>query len=158
MACSVARTLGIVGDAWSMLVLRDIFRGQRRFDELQADLGIATNVLTGRLKRLVDAGVLEKRAYQDRPQRFEYHLTAMGRDLHPVIVALMQFGDTHLADASGPPRVLVHETCAHATTVAHVCAHCGEGVSAANARYVPAREVRSEVARLRRSGRSARLE
>ena len=88
--CSVARALEAIGDRWTMLVIRDAFVGVRRFDEFQERLGIARNVLTDRLSRLVDEGILEKREYQQRPQRFEYRLTAKGVDLFPVLVSLMK--------------------------------------------------------------------
>src|SRR5437588_10055882 len=103
MRCSVARTLGLVGEWWTLLVLRDSFRGVRRFDDFQRNLGIARNVLADRLATLVEAGILERRRYQERPERFEYRLTDKGRDLYPVIVTLMQWGDRWAADPSGPP-------------------------------------------------------
>src|SRR4051812_25620460 len=93
--CSVARALEVVGERWTLLILRDAFLGVRRFDDFQADLGIARNVLTDRLGRLVNAGVLEKRAYSERPPRFEYRLTDKGRDLWPVVHALARWGDKH---------------------------------------------------------------
>jgi DNA-binding HxlR family transcriptional regulator len=104
--CSVARALEVVGERWTILILRDAFLGVRRFDDFQRSLRIARNVLTTRLQRLVQAGVLERRLYGERPERFEYRLTAMGLDLWPALVALMQFGDRHLAgrDGRGPRR------------------------------------------------------
>ena len=93
MACSVARPLGVVGERWTLLILRDAFNGVRRFEDFQESLGIARNILTDRLQTLVAQGVLEKRRYQEHPERFEYRLTAKGRDLFPVLVALMQCGD-----------------------------------------------------------------
>src|SRR5688572_27688829 len=107
MSCSVAQCLQVIGDWWTMLVVRDVFLGVRRFDEFQARLGIARNVLAQRLKKLVDAGVLERRAYQDRPARYEYALTDKGRDLWPVLTALRQWGDQHAAP-DGPPVKVVH--------------------------------------------------
>jgi DNA-binding HxlR family transcriptional regulator len=150
-SCSIARTLDIVGDWWTLLVLRDVFRGLHRFDELKGSLGIATNVLTLRLKRLTGAGILERRAYQDRPPRFEYEVTEKGRDLYPVLIALLQWGDRHLRGAEAPPRVLIHDTCAKATQPEFVCPHCRTEVSARNARAVPRAEVRRTLERLRRS-------
>jgi DNA-binding HxlR family transcriptional regulator len=128
MPCSIARSLDVIGEGWTILVLRDVFRGIRRFDELQRDLGIATNVLTARLKRLVDEGLLERRRYEQRPPRYEYHLTAKGRDLYPVLIGLVNWGDKYLAGASGPPRVMVHEACGKATSPVLVCSECGETV------------------------------
>lgn len=107
MNCSVAAALGVVGERWSLLVVREAFLGARRFEQLQANLGIARNVLTARLRALVDAGVLEPQPYQDRPPRFEYRLTEKGRALYPVIVALMAWGDRWASGRKGPPAVLV---------------------------------------------------
>jgi DNA-binding HxlR family transcriptional regulator len=138
MPCSIARSLDVIGEGWTILVLRDVFRGVRRFDELQRDLGIATNVLTARLKRLVDEGLLERRRYEQRPPRYEYHLTAKGRDLYPVLIALITWGDKHLAGPSGPPRVLVHEACGKPTAPILVCSECGERVGPGDTRlYSP---------------------
>ncbi len=105
--CSVARAVDILGDWWTPLVLRDAFYGLRRFDDLQASLGIGRNVLAERLRRLVDEGILERKMYERHPPRFEYRLTEMGRDLSGVICALMRWGDDWLADKKGPPVELV---------------------------------------------------
>jgi DNA-binding HxlR family transcriptional regulator len=126
--CSIAGTLEIIGDRWSILILRDAFRGVRRFEEIQQDLGIARNVLTDRLAKLVANGVLEKRQYQDRPPRFEYRLTAKGIDLSPALVALMRWGDKHLAGDHGP-TVLVHETCGHPLDQTFICWECDTTVA-----------------------------
>ena len=91
--CPIARSIDVVGEWWTILILRDAFRGMRRFDEFQASLGIARNLLSRRLKRLVDAGVLEKRPYSTRPLRHEYRLTEKGRELHPVLMVLMDWGN-----------------------------------------------------------------
>ena len=94
--CSIARTLEIVGERWTLLIVRDAFRGIRRFDDFQANLGVSRNVLTERLARLVEAGVLERVRYQERPERFEYVLTAKGRELRLALAALRQWGDKHV--------------------------------------------------------------
>src|SRR5438309_10460233 len=93
--CPVAASLEVVGERWSLLILRDVFLGINRFEDLQRRLGIARNVLQARLARLTEEGVLSRVLYQERPQRFEYRLTAKGRDLWPVIVALLQWGTEH---------------------------------------------------------------
>ena len=124
--CSVARTLEAVGERWTLLVIRDAFCGLQRFDEFQASTGIARNVLTSRLERLVDHGILEKRSYQDRPPRYEYLLTDKGRDLWPVIFALMQWGDQHDPLAAGPPTLVVHRGCGGNVGQGAVCDRCGE--------------------------------
>src|ERR1700685_3641701 len=109
--CSIAAALEVVGERWSLLIVRDVMFGLRRFDAMQADLGIARNVLHTRLTRLLDHGVLEKRPYQERPARYEYRLTEKGLDLWPTIVALMQWGDRHASPPGGPPVLLEHRGC-----------------------------------------------
>lgn len=152
-SCSIARTLDVVGDWWTLLVLRDVFLGLRRFDEIRANLGIATNVLTLRLKRLTDAGILERRAYQEHPPRFEYTPTEKGRDLYAVLVVLLQFGDRHLRGSEPPPRVLIHDVCGKASEPALVCPHCRTEVTARNARTVPRRELPRALEAARKRGR-----
>ncbi len=122
--CSIARTLEIVGERWTLLVLRECFLGTRRFDDFQKQLGIARNVLQARLERLVDEGVLERRRYQERPPRYEYRLTEAGRDLLPVLIALMAWGDRHRAPG-GPPTLILHEGCGGTVNAALVCEQCG---------------------------------
>jgi DNA-binding HxlR family transcriptional regulator len=128
--CSIQRSLDILGDRWTILIMRDAFRGIRRFDEFRRDLDIARPVLTDRLHRLVDAGVLAKRLYCERPPRFEYRLTEMGAALSPTLVALMRWGDDWLSD-DGPPTVLVHDTCGQPLDQTFVCWHCDETFSPA---------------------------
>jgi DNA-binding HxlR family transcriptional regulator len=102
--CSVARALEVVGERWTLLIVRDVLLGPRRFDELQKSLGIARNVLTDRLNRMVEDGVLEKVRYSERPERFEYQLTAKGQDLNIALAGLRQWGDKYLSDK--PPQLL----------------------------------------------------
>jgi DNA-binding HxlR family transcriptional regulator len=102
--CSIARALEIVGERWTLLIIRDVVHGIHRFDELQESLGVARNVLTDRLNRLVDEGVLERVPYRERPTRHEYRLTAKGRDLNLALSGLRQWGDKYLNDK--PPRLL----------------------------------------------------
>jgi len=126
MNCSVARTLEVIGDRWTILILRDAFYGVRRFDDLRRRLGVARNILAERLNKLVAHGVLERRLYQDRPARYEYRLTAKGRDLLPVLLTLTRWGDRWEADASGPPATFTHTTCGRETTPTLTCSECGE--------------------------------
>jgi DNA-binding HxlR family transcriptional regulator len=121
--CSIARALEVVGERWTLLILRDISRGAERFDEPQAGLGIARNVLSARLGRLCDEGVLERRRYSDRPVRFSYHLTEKGDELLPALVWLLRWGDRYAAP-DGPPAVLMHGD--HPLDPVIVCARCGE--------------------------------
>jgi DNA-binding HxlR family transcriptional regulator len=126
MRCSVAQTLEVVGEWWTMLIVRDAFLGVSRFEDFQRRLGIARNVLASRLHTLVDHGVLERRQYQDRPARYEYRLTPKGKDLWPVLTAMREWGDRWTAGREGPPMIMVHDSCGQATTSVMTCAHCGE--------------------------------
>jgi DNA-binding HxlR family transcriptional regulator len=102
--CSIARALEVVGERWTLLIIRDVFLGLRRFDQIQESLGIARNVLTDRLNRLVEEGILERVPYGERADRYEYRLTAKGRDLNIALTALRQWGDEYLSEK--PPRLL----------------------------------------------------
>ncbi|HEX8854819.1 MAG TPA: helix-turn-helix domain-containing protein [Thermoleophilaceae bacterium] len=123
--CSIARSLEVIGERWTMLILRDCFVGVRRFDDFQRSLGIARNVLSTRLQRLVDAGILEKRAYEERPVRYEYRLTAKGKDLWPVLMTLSQWGDRYESEA-GAPWVFEHRGCGGQVDAHLCCDRCGE--------------------------------
>jgi DNA-binding HxlR family transcriptional regulator len=135
--CSIARSLELVGERWTILVLRDVFLGRRRFDQMQRSLGVARNVLAARLERLVGEGILEKVPYQERPPRHEYRLTDKGLDLWPVIVELLRWGDRHAAPAAGPPIVLLHEGCGGELGEHRVCTRCGESLEVADVRAEP---------------------
>jgi DNA-binding HxlR family transcriptional regulator len=132
--CSVAQTLEIIGERWTMLVLREAFLRTRRFDDFQHNIGCARNILSDRLQKLVANGILERRPYQDRPPRFEYRLTEKGRDLYPILVTLMEWGDRYASGVRGPAIVLEHKTCGHETAPELVCSHCGEPVDALSMR------------------------
>ena len=127
--CSLARALEVLGERWTMLVLRDAFQGVARFELFQRRLKIAPNILTKRLATLVEAGVLERRRYQERPERFEYVLTPAGKELLPALVDLMRWGDDHLAP-DGPPAVLRHGGCGGELGRGAVCERCGRPVEA----------------------------
>ncbi|WP_433179281.1 winged helix-turn-helix transcriptional regulator [Actinoallomurus sp. CA-150999] len=122
--CSIARALEIVGDRWTLLVIRDAFEGVRRFDDFQASLGVARNVLTDRLNRLCDEGILRRHLYQERPERHEYRLTRKGVGLWPVIMSLLLWGDQHYAE-NGAPMVLIHRGCTGQLTPTLTCSECG---------------------------------
>ena len=127
MNCSIGQSLEVVGEWWSLLIIRDAFMGVTRFDEFQERLGIARNVLNQRLSHLVEEGVFERVAYNEHPPRYDYVLTEQGRDLWPVVVALRQWGDRWRAP-DGPPLQLVHRECGHIAELVPVCSHCGEPV------------------------------
>ena len=123
--CPIARSLAVLGDRWTLLFIRDAVFGVRRFEAFQASLRISRTSLSERLQTLVDAGVLERRAYSERPLRHEYRLTARGRGLHEVMLVLSQWGNS-LADA--PLTETVHTTCGHVLRPVVTCADCGEPV------------------------------
>ncbi len=125
MDCSVAQCLEVIGEWWSMLVVRDAFLGVTRFEDFQRRLGISRNILHQRLSKLVDQGVLARRPYSEHPPRVNYLLTAKGRDLWPILTTMRQWGDQYAAPL-GPPVVLVHTACGHETTAVLVCDECGE--------------------------------
>ena len=125
MACSIARTLDVIGEPWSPLILRDVFVGIDRFDRIQSDLGISRKVLTERLKWLVECGVLERRQYEDRPPRFEYALTTKGTELVDLLMVMVAWGDRWADDGAGPPVLYRHRACGHVSHVELRCAHCG---------------------------------
>ncbi|MBM7520149.1 winged helix-turn-helix transcriptional regulator [Nocardioides nitrophenolicus] len=125
MNCSIAQSLEAVGEWWTLLILRDAMMGVTRFDQFQARLGIARNVLTTRLQSLVDHGILAEVQYQERPPRFEYVLTAKGGELWTVLTMLRQWGDRWSAPA-GVPVEAVHDACGHVTRARLVCSECGE--------------------------------
>jgi DNA-binding HxlR family transcriptional regulator len=124
--CSIAAALEIVGERWTMLIIREALLGVHRFDEMQADLGIARNVLQARLEHLVAYGILERRLYHRRPHRYAYHLTQKGLDLWPAVVALMQWGDKHADVPGGPPVRLEHRACGGSVDDHLLCEACGE--------------------------------
>ena len=126
--CPVASTLEVVGERWTLLIIRDVFMGIRRFEDLQRDLGIARNVLQARLERLVDEGILVKRPYQERPQRFEYRLSEKGADLWPVLVALLNWGDRHGLEGERP-MILQHRGCGGELDDRRRCTTCGADIS-----------------------------
>jgi DNA-binding HxlR family transcriptional regulator len=125
--CSIARTLDVVGEKWALLAIREVFLGNRRFDEIVRRTGAPRDTLTARLRTLVSAGVLDRHLISEHPPRHEYRLTETGKDLYPVIVSLLQWGDRHLAGADGPPMILEHR-CGHPLGAVTVCSSCGEVV------------------------------
>ncbi len=132
--CSIARALGVVGERWTLLILREIFQGSGKFDEIRGALGISRNVLSTRLDGLVGHGLLKKVSYQDRPVRFEYRLTDKGRDLYPVLLSLLRWGDRWLTKGDQPPLTLIHRDCGKAVTPEIACDHCGEPLHPGNTR------------------------
>ena len=124
--CSIGRAMDILGERWTFMILRESFYGVRRFSDIQRNLGIARNILSTRLQRLVAAGILERVLYHAEPERYEYRLSESGKDLYPAIVTVMSWGDRHLKeqDECCPPVVLRHNACGHEADAVLVCAHC----------------------------------
>lgn len=133
ISCSIARAVGVVGERWTPLIVRDLFAGMTKFEDIRRDLGIASNILAARLDDLESNGVVKRRQYHSVPARYEYLLTPMGRDLYPVIATLLAFGDKWLSEPDGPPALTVHTDCGRVTTAKTVCAECGGELNADNA-------------------------
>ena len=128
--CSVARSVAVIGDRWTLMLLRDCFLGIRRFEDFERRLGISRSVIAERLKTLTDEGVLRRDAYQDRPVRHEYRLTEKGLALHPVMMAIVHWGDVHYAGDQAPPLIHRHKACGCDFTPVQTCSECGEPVGA----------------------------
>jgi DNA-binding HxlR family transcriptional regulator len=127
--CSLARSVDVFGDSWTLLIVRDAMYGLSHFDEFQRSLHIARNTLSDRLGKLVDAGIMTKRFYQDNPPRYEYLLTEMGRDFFPVLAAMLAWGDKWLDGGAGAPVTLRHHAPGHAIASQVVCTECGDAVT-----------------------------
>jgi DNA-binding HxlR family transcriptional regulator len=137
MACSIARTMAVVGESWSLLIVRDVWVGITRFDDLQADLGVSRKVLAERLRLLVDEAVLERRLYNERPPRHEYVLTEKGAELTDILITITAWGDRWTATGAGPPVLLRHRACGHVTHAEVHCAVCGKPMHGADVDVQP---------------------
>ena len=133
----MARTLAVIGDRWTLLILRDCFLKVRRFDDFQARLGIGRPILADRLQKLVDTFVLTKVAYQQHPTRFEYRLTPKGLDLYPVIMAVVHWGDVHMAGKTGRPLLHRHASCGRQFDPVLVCSECREPLDPRTVEVLP---------------------
>jgi DNA-binding HxlR family transcriptional regulator len=135
--CSIARSLELVGERWTLLVVREIFHGRRKFSEMQRSLGVARNVLTARLQRMVDEDIIERRPYSERPERNEYFLTEKGLDLWPVMIALMRWGDKYEQQPEGRPSIVVHKgECGGEIDDRRICTKCGQKLEVRDARAI----------------------
>ena len=132
MQCSVARSSAVLGDRWTLLILSDVFLGVRRFEDFQKRLNLSRTTLASRLQLLERHDVLFREPYQNNPVRYEYRLTAKGRDLFPVITTILNWGDKYYADVAGVPIVRTHKTCGHDIQPQLVCPDCGEPVNERN--------------------------
>ena len=136
-SCSVARAVSVIGDRWTLLILRESFLRVRRFDDFQARLGITRHLLAGRLKKLVAEGVLRRVPYQEAPKRYEYILTEKGLDLHPVLMSLVRWGNVHMGDERGRPLLHEHKTCGKVFDPVLVCSECHVPITAREVRTRP---------------------
>jgi DNA-binding HxlR family transcriptional regulator len=137
MACSIARTLDVIGEPWSPLILRNVYVGINRFDRIQQQLGISRKVLAERLKWLVEQQVMERRQYSHRPPRYEYTLTTRGMQLCDLLLVMVRWGDNWTAGAAGPPVYLRHHACGEIGHVELLCPHCGEQMRATDVDVLP---------------------
>jgi DNA-binding HxlR family transcriptional regulator len=137
MACSIARTLDVIGEPWSPLILRNVFVGINRFDQMQQVLGISRKVLAERLKWLVESGVMEQRQYSDRPPRFEYVLTGKGLELCDLLLVMVRWGDRWLAGEAGPPVLYRHHACGQISHVELHCSVCDQPMHAGDIDVLP---------------------
>ena len=136
-ACSVASTLEVIGERWTMHVLREAFLGVRRFGDFQRNIGVARNILSDRLNTLVAEGILRRELYNERPPRYEYRLTRKGVDLYGILVELMKWGNRWSPNAVGPALLLRHRDCGHVIEPTLACPECGDGVHAWNLEALP---------------------
>ena len=143
--CSMARTISVIGDRWTLMVLRDCFLRIRRFEDFERSLGITRHLLADRLRKLVKAGVLSKQPYSERPKRYEYRLTDKGLDLYPIMMAVVHWGDTHMAGTKGRPLLHEHITCGHTFDPVMTCSHCREEITARAVRVRPGPAARKAV-------------
>lgn len=134
--CPIVRSARLIGDEWILLVLRALFRGPQRFDDLQNQTGAATNILTGRLNRLIEAGLVEKIPYQERPVRYKYGLTDSGLGLFPLLLELMRYGNEWLPTEDAPPLMLRHAECGKLSKPGQICSECGKPLTLENVRLV----------------------
>jgi DNA-binding HxlR family transcriptional regulator len=145
LTCSVARTIGVIGERWTLLLLREFFLGSRRFEVLQAHTGMSSRALSDRLKRLQHLGIITANAYQQQPQRYEYRLTDKGMELYPVIVSMTRWGDRWMrAKGELPPARLVHKDCGRSFKPVLRCASCGRATGARDVRVEIGPEMTAE--------------
>jgi DNA-binding HxlR family transcriptional regulator len=146
--CSVARTIAVIGDRWSLLILRECFLRKRRFEAFQSSLGITRHLLAARLKKLVQFGVLRRIPYQESPKRYEYILTQKGLDLYPIMMSIVHWGDIHMVDARGRPLLHEHKKCGKLFDPVMTCSACGEPIEAKGVHVHPgpgARKIPADV-------------
>ncbi len=135
--CSIARAVDVLGDHWNLLIVRQACLGTRRFDDFQSALGISRNILTQRLNRIVDEGLLTKVLYDEQRQRHEYRLTEKGREVYPILAAMAAWGDRWLNGPEGSPLILHHTACDHDMHAVVVCSQCDAALNVREVRAKP---------------------
>jgi len=140
---TVPYTIELIVDRWSCLIVRDAFCGIRRFEQFHDSLGIARNILSQRLRHLVELGIFENKRYNRFPARFDYQLTEMGWDLYPLIITLTRWGDQWCCDEKGPPQILRHKTCGESIIPISICSYCGEALRIRDVTYEPKTKIAS---------------
>lgn len=151
----MARTVGVIGDRWTLLILRECFLRTRRFEAFQSALGVTRHLLAERLKKLVRLGVLRRVPYQDAPLRYEYILTQKGLDLYPVMMAIVHWGDIHMAGKRGRPLLHQHRNCSKHFDPVMVCSECGEPVTAREVHVHPGPGARAKAAPARKLAKAS---
>lgn len=144
IACPLARTARLVGDEWILLILRELFKRPHKFDELQKASGAATNILTNRLQRMMEAGLIKKIPYQERPPRYEYKLARAGYAMLPMLLEMMRYSDDYFPCAEEAPNRLRHLDCGELTQAGQRCSHCGGDLSIHNLRLEPNAQTQNE--------------
>lgn len=132
--CSIANALSVIGERWTLLALREVALGQRRFDQIVANTGASRDILAARLRKLVEHGVLAKEQYEQHPPRYEYVLTEAGRALRPILHELMQWGDRYVTE--GPAPTVLEHSCGAELRTKTVCEHCGEPVTVGESKFI----------------------
>lgn len=160
MTCSVARSVGILGDAWTLLIIRELFLGSRRFDDFQAYTGMAPQLLTTRLRKLEAVGIVRRVKYSEHARRFEYKLTEMGIDLYPLLVSILQWGDKWMKrpDEEEPPIRLIHKECGQSLGAAMACIGCGKVLGPRDVQVAQSEKLKAERSAMRECASQSSLQ
>ena len=145
--CSVSRTLSVVGDKWTLLIVRSAFLGTRRFSDFQSEIGMTRHRLSDRLSKLVVDGVFEKVEYQNNPLRYEYRLTVRGKELYPIIISLVKWGDNWMAGKEGKPMEYIHQTCGHKVMPTLTCPECAEEIDPRDMTVLPGPAIKAALSK-----------
>jgi DNA-binding HxlR family transcriptional regulator len=152
MTCTIARSVDVIGDRWTIMIMKELFLGQRRFDDIQTYTGISPHLLSVRMKKLERDGVVQRRAYQQRPARYEYRLTEKGIDLWPILVAFKDWSARWCRWPTGEPLAIRHKGCGHVTGLKVVCSHCDEPINARDVKQEMSTAMVKERARMAKQG------